>query len=448
MSPPIRKQTKEVVYNIHKFFEERKKNPSTQEHQNDVNLAKLVASVTGFSERSVRNIVSEGRTPNDAGSSKFKSPKKNLFPKKRKEVDSFTGVIRRKVSQFYTVKKAIPTVRTLLAELKAENIIDCSREYLRKILHDMGFKFRSCQSKRKLIIERHDITRLRWHYIRDIRRYRAEGRTIFFLDETYVNQSHNVRKCWQSENERGATNSIGKGPRLIIVHAGGRDGFVNNGLLIFKSHSKTGDYHGDMNTVNFHKWITERLLPNIPPNSVVVMDNAAYHCTQIDKKPTMSCVKRVMQDWLTRRNVLFDPSARKCDLMHIINQQHVEKQYRIDEIINAGGHTVLRLPPYHPDLNPIELVWGDIKGELARKAIDSNLDQKKEVLMSLFSKYSAEKWRKCDDHVKNIEEEYFKTDLVIDDEMDRIIISLQDDSTDDSTEDEESSDSMECDDND
>ena len=43
-----------------------------------------------------------------------------------------------------------------------------------------------------------------------------------------------------------------------------------------------------------------------------------------------------------------------------------EKRYVVDEILMKHIHLPLHLPPYHPDLNPIELVWGEIKGELAR----------------------------------------------------------------------------------
>ncbi|CAG9120289.1 unnamed protein product [Plutella xylostella] len=46
-----------------------------------------------------------------------------------------------------------------------------------------------------------------------------------------------------------------------------------------------------------------------------------------------------------------------CDLMKVINEQNTEKNYKIDEILKENGHIVLRLPPYHPELNPIELVW-------------------------------------------------------------------------------------------
>lgn len=57
--------------------------------------------------------------------------------------------------------------------------------------------------------------------------------------------------------------------------------------------------------INFQKWIQEKLLPNIPPNSVIVKDNAAYHCTQIDKKPNMG-LKRKMS--LERRDISLIPT--------------------------------------------------------------------------------------------------------------------------------------------
>jgi len=37
----------------------------------------------------------------------------------------------------------------------------------------------------------------------------------------------------------------------------------------------------------------------------------------------------------------------------------------IDELAREQGHHVLRLPPYHCKLNPIELIWGQAKGDVA-----------------------------------------------------------------------------------
>ena len=69
------------------------------------------------------------------------------------------------------------------------------------------------------------------------------------------------------------------------------------------------------NTELFNKWLEEHLLPEIVgQKKVIIMDNAAFH-----KSKTTS------------------------------------------ELIEKAGHTLLYLPPYSPDLNPIEKKWSHIK---------------------------------------------------------------------------------------
>ena len=38
----------------------------------------------------------------------------------------------------------------------------------------------------------------------------------------------------------------------------------------------------------------------------------------------------------------------------------------LDEIACEHGHEVIRTPPYHPELQPIEICWGVLKNEVAR----------------------------------------------------------------------------------
>ncbi|XP_050311254.1 uncharacterized protein LOC126746895 [Anthonomus grandis grandis] len=54
-----------------------------------------------------------------------------------------------------------------------------------------------------------------------------------------------------------------------------------------------------MNRENFMKWLEEKLILNIPANSVVIFDNAPYHSVQENKVPTKSSSKKTMIDWLT-----------------------------------------------------------------------------------------------------------------------------------------------------
>jgi transposase len=61
------------------------------------------------------------------------------------------------------------------------------------------------------------------------------------------------------------------------------------------------------------------LLPNLPYKSVIVMDNATFH-----------------------------------------------KGQKMQKLIQDAGHTLRYLPPYSPDLNPIEKKWAQTK-KLRRK---------------------------------------------------------------------------------
>ena len=68
------------------------------------------------------------------------------------------------------------------------------------------------------------------------------------------------------------------------------------------------------------------LIPALPKNSVVVMDNAAFH-----------------------------------------------KSSEIADLLKKNGHRILWLPPYGPDLNPIEHKWAWIKS-IRNKLQLNNID--------------------------------------------------------------------------
>ena len=56
----------------------------------------------------------------------------------------------------------------------------------------------------------------------------------------------------------------------------------------------------------------------------------------------------------------------KAKLYHLIKMHKPQYGiFAIDSLLADHGHTVLRLPPYHPDLNPIEQIWGIVKTRIA-----------------------------------------------------------------------------------
>jgi len=63
-------------------------------------------------------------------------------------------------------------------------------------------------------------------------------------------------------------------------------------------------------------------------------------------------------------DVVFDEFLTNPELLDLCRRNAPpEKKYVVEDIFREHGRgiSVLRLPPYHPELNPIELVWGNIK---------------------------------------------------------------------------------------
>jgi transposase len=50
-----------------------------------------------------------------------------------------------------------------------------------------------------------------------------------------------------------------------------------------------------------------------------------------------------------------------------MNNASFHKQAEMQDALGAAGHTLLYLPPYSPDLNPIEKKWAQIKGNCPPK---------------------------------------------------------------------------------
>ena len=108
-------------------------------------------------------------------------------------------------------------------------------------------------------------------------------------------------------------------------------------------------------------------MPNLEPNSTVVMDNASYHNVQDDRRPTQATRKYDIQAWLQRRSVSYAPSLLKRHLLDVVKQQPPEATFRVDAILKGHVHNVLRLPPYHVEHNPIKLIWAQVNGHVARR---------------------------------------------------------------------------------
>lgn len=196
------------------------------------------------------------------------------------------------IYNFHKTENARVSVRKLEAKMERELGWSGSLASAKTVVRNLGFRWRNTVDNRQLLVEKSDIRALRISYIQEIRFFRGQGRPVVYLDETYIHSGHTPSKSWSDNTGKGLVTNISKGQRLIIVHAGGDMGFIPNACLIFKSGTKFGDYHDEMNSTNYEKWLREKLIPNLPAKSVIVVDNASYHSVLLDPAPTSTLKKQ------------------------------------------------------------------------------------------------------------------------------------------------------------
>ena len=94
------------------------------------------------------------------------------------------------------------------------------------VLREMGFNYNKKDGK-QFIYKRADILEQRHTYLQHILKHRRENKTVIYMDETWVNAHHTNQYIWvDSDGKGGWKLPSGKGQRLIIVHAGGAEGWV------------------------------------------------------------------------------------------------------------------------------------------------------------------------------------------------------------------------------
>lgn len=77
------------------------------------------------------------------------------------------------------------------------------------------------------------------------------------------------------------------------------------------------------------------------------------------------------------------------------------------------GHTVLRLPVAHCELNPIELAWASMKGYVAKHNKNFTMTETKQLTIDRFKHTVKEVWRSFCRHMVDIENEYFEKDGLV-----------------------------------
>ncbi|XP_034194909.2 uncharacterized protein LOC117611102 isoform X1 [Osmia lignaria lignaria] len=347
------------------------------------------------------------------------------------------ATIRSIIYDFYVTKKIMPTGPKLLTAIR--QLIDFPWELhsLYRLLRRMGFEWRkSSNSIKRVLVERPSIVACRSKYLKAIEYYRKQNRPIIYIDETWVDDLC-FHKCLHSKETLEMVNTTSSSERLVVVHAGWKEGFIKGAELIFKTHITTGDPEGLMTAENFEKWIVEKLLPNIPPKSIVVMDNVPYHSAQLNKPPTKYSKKADMVRWLVENNIPHTQDMRKYQLLELIEKsKKCRKTFKVDEMLKLHNHNALRLPPYmYYELNPIDLAWTQIKRKLREKNLFVlSSDDLETFTVEAINEVTQIDWQNFCEHIEKLEEEYWQKDGLVEDITDSL--ELQPGGSDDSDSDE------------
>lgn len=244
---------------------------------------------------------------------------------------------------------------------------------------------------------------------------------IVYMDESYIHQHHTTGRTWGTPGERIIRTGGGKGTRCIILHA-----ITKHGLLfhdgaqrikddtheigrkrrtaewVFVGPVKKGDYHKNMNEKNFEIWVEKRLIPLFEicfpgKRMILVMDNAPYHHIrdvnyidplQLKREGLFSeliLTAKIAELTVQRGNVNKRMNLRDCrhtkkgtkkapynrelreKLVEFLKKNPQYQQDKLMSLFKSKNWQIIYTPPYTPSLQPIELLWAEVKRRVANR---------------------------------------------------------------------------------
>lgn len=394
-------QQKKVIINLYKSKISNQPNFKLKE------LVKMISVETGLGNCTVQSTICNYK---NKGIVKLPNLTKCRHSIKEKTDHFEKNAIRRKIHAFWC-NYEVPTLDKIVMAINEDpNLNTYKRSNLYRLLKDLGFVY-SVRGRNSGLIESDNIVIWRNRYIEKIRKYRLEGRTIYYLGETWINTDDSTKK-------------------LIIIHIGSEGGFVQGGKLTFETKTKSLNYFDEMNYDIFFDWM-KTVIPLLDDNCVIVMDNSRYHNEKVESCPTISWKKEDIQKWLEEKDKCISQPTIKPRLMEIVNCiKSPYDKYVIDEYVNAYNKIVLRLPPYHGELNAIEFAWLSVKNYIkTNRTISANFE---ELLHDAVESCTPEKWKDFVHNAQKEEERLWQIDFTVDYVMENVnptVLTISDDTS-------------------
>jgi transposase len=143
---------------------------------------------------------------------------------------------------------------------------------------------------------------------------------LVYIDETGIDNNMSRFRGWAEKGHKSFTEALGFRTKRITLIGGYCYGT--------KELIAPMEYDGYTNTEVFLSWVEHCLCKELTPNQVVIMDNASFH-----------------------------------------------KSNQVKKLIESVGGKLMYLPPYSPDMNPIEHVWANLKPLIRVHPMPASINQ-------------------------------------------------------------------------
>lgn len=136
---------------------------------------------------------------------------------------------------------------------------------------------------------------------------------IVYIDESGIDMGICQDRGWGKKGEKLVGKKSGKSYQRTNIIAG----YINRRSIASMI------FNGSCHTQLFETWVEQFLIKKLKPGQIVIMDNATFHRSQ-----------------------------------------------RTKDLIESVNCSIIFLPPYSPDLNPIEKFWANMKRWIKDKISD------------------------------------------------------------------------------
>jgi hypothetical protein len=182
-----------------------------------------------------------------------------------------------------------------------------------------------------------------------------------------------------------------------------------------------------MNSINIEKQVNKKVIPHLPPVSVIIVDSSLYH-GQEDKPFLKTALRKVVSEWLRRHVVVYDMSTRKVNLFTAVEVLKLPKiaVFTVEEMLYAHGDALLRTLHSICDFNSVELVQADIKYYVRSHSVRGDMSIKilEECVSEGHNMVSAIKWSGFCKCVISLENKCWVEDGVMEVAVDSFVVNL------------------------